>query len=838
MGAVRLLPAIRFLAETPGKHRNPIRTGMGTNADPDSETPPIRALPASGTIEMRRDNLPPRVKSLSWPFDPAKVRPPAASKGSAGASGKTDERQPKVHMSKMESSREVDCAILEVALSLDEQAREEFLTRAYQGDAEGQSEMRKLVDATRGATSFFLDAREQQARVASDLISEMTSHGQIDGTPMEALLEKPGTRLGRYRLIKRIGEGGGGVVYEAEQEQPMRRRVAIKIVRLGMNTEGVIARFEIERQALAMMDHPNIAKVLDAGTTSSGRPYFVMELVAGEKITTYCDNRKLGIIQRLNLFIKVCHAIQHAHQKGIIHRDIKPSNILVAPHDGVDEPKVIDFGIAKAIESQTFDQTVFTAHDQFFGTPAYMSPEQIDLAGLDVDTRSDIYSLGVLLHELLTSRTPLGADLLSSQGITKFRDILLKTVVQRPSMLLATFSKEELQLAAQNRKSEPQHLISFIRGDLDWIVLKAMEKNRTRRYHTVNSLALDVQRFLDFQPVSARHPGRLYLLGKFIRRNRLAVGAGIALAISLLVGLVISTALYKRERQALSEQLRLKEEAQTARAEESRLRRQADARANVARVAFLLDQGRVDEADALRQEYPLSAIEPSLEAASVFRALGDWNATHGRWDQAIQCFKLLMQANLLDEPSHVLQRSDLMAISSALLHNRKQDYLEFRQEVKARYLTPVNTIQAEHLLKVCLMSPADEDLLKRLQHAVEVMGDPKRTSLPAWSGLSLALYQYRCGRHEEALATCMTGLTDSEIKNSCRASILALASMTQQHLGHEPEAKKSLDEAKKLIAESAGSDAVRGSSIPPYWFDWINAELLVRESEQELDRSN
>ena len=737
----------------------------------------------------------------------------------------------------MQSSREVECAILEVALSLDEDGREEFLRKTFRNDEAGYVEMQKLVEATRGATSFFLDARERQSRMASDLLTEMTQAGYPSAPASDAMIEEPGAKLGRYRLVKRIGEGGGGVVYEAEQEEPIRRRVAIKIVRFGMNAEGVISRFEIERQALALMGHPNIAKVLDAGESSSGRPYFVMELVDGEKITSYCDLKKLGIVQRLNLFIKVCQAIQHAHQKGIIHRDIKPSNILVAEHDGRDEPKVIDFGIAKAIESQTFEHTVFTAHDQFFGTPAYMSPEQIDMAGLDVDTRSDIYSLGVLLYELLTSRTPMGSEVQASKGISKIRDTLLQTEVRRPSATLAETNKELLQQVAKDRKSEPTHLISFIKGDLDWIALKAMEKNRTRRYQTVNSLALDVQRFLKHQPVIARHPGRLYLLGKFIRRNRLAVSASISLLISLLAGLVISTGLYKRERQSLREQLRLREEAQVARTEENRLRRQADARANVAQVAFLLDQGRIDEADELRQKYPLSSIEPSLEAASVFRALGDWNATHGRWDQAIQCFKLLMQANLLDKPANVLERADLIVAGSTYLSYQKEDYLAFRNEVKERYLVPTSALEAEHLLKVCLIGPADKDLLKRLEHAVQVMGDPTKTSLPAWAGLSLGLYQYRCGDYELALKTSETGLSDPGIKDSCRVSILALCSMIYTSMGKPLHADLRQEEAKKIMADSAGNDAVAGSAIPPYWFDWVIAEILVREADHEMNKS-
>ena len=719
-------------------------------------------------------------------------------------------------------------------MSLDDLARNEFLRRTFQADSAGLAEMLKLVAATRGATPFFLDAHHQRSRMASDLIAEMAPENLPEFPPAAEITEGPGTRFGRYRLVQRIGEGGGGVVYEAEQEMPIRRRVAIKIVRLGMNTEGVIARFEIERQALALMDHPNIAKVLDAGAASSGRPYFVMELVAGEKITTYCDHRKLGNVQRLQLFIKVCHAIQHAHQKGIIHRDIKPSNILVGDHLGVAEPKVIDFGIAKAIDSHHQGDTVFTAHDQLFGTPAYMSPEQIDMAGMDVDTRSDIYSLGVLLHELLTSRTPMDGRTLASQRISKIRDTLLNIEVPKPSLMLGGLDRDQLQKIANERRTEPAPLVGYIKGDLDWIVLKAMEKSRSRRYQTVNNLALDVQRFLEHQPVSARPPGHFYLLGKFIRRNRLAVGTGVSLAVSVLAGLVISMGLYKRERQALGEQLRLKEEAQAARSVENRLRRLADARANVARVAILLDQGRIEEADALRQEYPLSSIEPSLEAASVFRALGDWNATHARWDQALQCYKLLMQANRLDEPANVLQRADLIVIAACLLSYQKEEYLAFREEVRQRYLVPTNSTQAEHLLKVCLLSPADDELLMRLQKPIEIMGDPGSTLFPSWSGLALGLYQYRCGEYNIALKTCATGLMDPDIKNSCRASILALWSMVHSKLGNSPRAAELLAQAKHVVADSAGTDAVRGSSIPPFWFDWMTAELLFEEAEQEI----
>ena len=319
--------------------------------------------------------------------------------------------------------------------------------------------------------------------------------------------EAVGQKIGRYKILEKVGEGGCGVVYVAEQTEPVRRRVALKVIKLGMDTKQVVARFEAERQALAMMDHPNIAKVLDAGTTETGRPYFIMELVRGIRITDYCDQNKLATRERLELFIKICQAIQHAHQKGIIHRDIKPSNILVTLHDGVPVPKVIDFGIAKATTDQRLtDKTIYTQLQQFVGTPAYMSPEQAEMSGLDVDTRSDIYSLGVLLYELLTGKTPFDANELMSQGIDAMRKTIREKDPLRPSTKLATLKGEELTTAAKRRSVETSKLAKLLSGDLDWIVMKCLEKDRTRRYETANGLAMDLKRHLNNETVVARPP--------------------------------------------------------------------------------------------------------------------------------------------------------------------------------------------------------------------------------------------------------------------------------------------------------------------------------------------
>ncbi len=404
-------------------------------------------------------------------------------------------------------------------------------------------------------------AHEAEAFIADLPKAESPDPKRVGGpvkTPKLEPDEAVGTTVDRYKILERVGEGGYGVVYVAEQTQPVRRRVALKVIKPGMDSKQVVARFEAERQALAMMDHPNIARVLDAGTTEAGRPFFVMELVRGIRITDYCDQTDLSTKERLDLFMKVCQAIQHAHQKGIIHRDIKPSNILITLHDGVPVPKVIDFGIAKATEGRLTDATVYTQLHQFIGTPAYMSPEQAEMSGLDIDTRSDIYSLGVLLYELLTGSTPFDTKELLASGLDAMRKTIREREPVRPSTKLSqtlvaagvskprssaskTPSSEDEVRASSRRLLRVKETISLLRGDLDWIVMKCLEKDRRRRYETANGLAADLQRHLNHEPVVARPPSAAYQFQKAFRRNKLAFAAGGAVAGALLLGVVVST---------------------------------------------------------------------------------------------------------------------------------------------------------------------------------------------------------------------------------------------------------------------------------------------------------
>ena len=422
------------------------------------------------------------------------------------------------------------------AMQIDDTAeRAAYLNQACAGDTELRNRLDVLLIAYGRSSSL-----EELLLHAGDTSDPAADSEQTASSGDRASVEGAGTIIGPYKLLEKIGEGGMGTVFMAEQEKPVRRMVALKVIKPGMDTAQVIARFEAERQALAIMDHPHIARVLEAGATDTGRPFFVMELVTGVPITEYCDRNHLTPKERLELFIPVCQAIQHAHQKGIIHRDIKPSNVLVALQDGKLVPKVIDFGVAKAIDQRLTERTLFTEIGQIVGTLEYMSPEQAELGSLDIDTRSDIYSLGVMLYELLTGSTPLERGKVRNAAYAEILRRIREEEPPKPSTRLSE-SKDSLPSISAQRKMEPARLTKLVRGELDWIVMKSLEKDRTRRYETASAFARDIERYLDGDPVEACPPSASYKFLKFARRYRVALATSGAFALLLVAATAISS---------------------------------------------------------------------------------------------------------------------------------------------------------------------------------------------------------------------------------------------------------------------------------------------------------
>jgi len=730
--------------------------------------------------------------------------------------------------------QELFVAALEIA---DPAERQRFLEESCDGNTALLEELTGLLGAHAKSEQVFSRDISRFVAEARDGLKDAVAADVDIG-----MLEQIGSWVGKYKLVKLLGEGGCGLVYLAEQEKPVRRQVALKVIKSGMDTRSVIARFEGERQALARMDHPNIAKVLDAGVTERGRSFFVMELVEGVKITTFCDEHNLNASQRLHLFIQVCQAIQHAHQKGIIHRDIKPSNVLVRLQDGQPMPKVIDFGIAKATEGSLSDLTVFTAYGQFVGTPAYMSPEQAQLSGLDVDTRSDIYSLGVLLYELLTGRTPFDQKDLVNSGFDEMRRTLREDDPQRPSTMLTSMTNLDLTTIAAHRCIEPPKLIKSIKGDLDWIVMKALEKDRTRRYETANGLGMDIQRYLNLEPVLARPPSQLYQLRKLVRRNKVMFASGAIVLLTLVTGLGTSTLLFLREREALRVQGRLRREAEEARANEMLLRQKAEAREKVTEASVLASHKKMLEADDLLQQVPAELFSPSMEATTVFRDLGAWNTVQGRWKQAADRFSVLVKVNQVDKSDQSDRATmDLLLAAPLLIEaGNLERYDQMRRMELARLAGTSNLIAAEQLVKTSLLTPMDASTMVMLNPLVKTLTDCLASDDPrindssfnaAWRSVALTLFEYRRGNFAAAadwLEKCSNYPNQAP---SCITITHILSGMTYLQLGKTQAGKEELRVGRKLVENHFAKKLEINDSESGLLAGWLTARILLREAD-------
>jgi serine/threonine protein kinase len=738
----------------------------------------------------------------------------------------------------MTHTKEREEALFDAARQLNGSGvRRAFLDQACMGDPALRARIEELLSAQAEADRFFDTAAPVNADRLRESLGSAGVAEEAQDSGSAKLTEGPGTRIGRYKLLQKIGEGGCGVVYMAEQEAPVRRRIALKIIKLGMDTKNVIARFEAERQALALMDHPNIARVLDAGATETGRPYFVMELVRGVKITDYCNQNHLDTRQRLDLFIQICQAIQHAHQKGIIHRDIKPSNILVTLHDGIPVPKVIDFGIAKATEMRLTDKTLFTAYEQFVGTPAYMSPEQAEMSGLDIDTRSDIYSLGVLLYELLTGKTPFDATKLVQSGFDEMRRTLREREPQRPSTMVTTLQGQELITTAKERRAEPPKLISLLKGDLDWIVMKALEKDRSRRYETANGLAMDIQRHLFHEPVAARPPSRIYRFQKLVRRNKVAFAAAGAVAFTLCAGLGTSTWMFFKEREARQAAVEAEQRAEHARATEQLARRQAEAREKITQAAVLIGKDHFGEADRLIAELPSTPV--TMEGAAVFRSLAEWHALKTNWLKTSQRYTVLLQMNQLD--GWDLATLDYLGCGAAMAElDDAESYNRFREGAIRRFTGTSSPVAAERVVKISLLKPAAANVMAALGPLAEFAGKTFATAenktyedsfRSAWGSVSMALMEYRRGEFEKAgewCARCLACPDQNDVRSATARTILAMIYFQE---GKQSQAQTELASADRTISSRFRTPLDAGSRDEGFWFDWQFARILLREAK-------
>ncbi len=743
----------------------------------------------------------------------------------------------------MSAAKQLEDALFFAALHVTEpEQRQLFLDQACLDNSALRESVEQMLAIHEDADRLIDRGREAIALTAAE-IRDFSRSTELREQPDRLI----GKRIGRYMILESLGEGGCGSVYLAEQDEPVKRLVALKVIKLGMDTRRVIARFDAERQALAMMDHPNIARVLDAGATETGRPYFVLELVRGIRITEFCDANRCDLRQRLELFIQVCKAIQHAHQKGIIHRDIKPSNVLVAMHDGIPVPKVIDFGIAKAIEGRLTDETLHTLNEQLLGTPAYMSPEQAQLGRLDVDTRSDVYSLGVLLYELLTGRPPFDGAELSEVALEEVCRILREREPQRPSALLGGLEAAALKAIAEERRTEPARLLSHVKGDLDWIVVKALEKERARRYDTANGLAMDVQRFLRDEPIMARPPGRLYLLGKLVRRHAVLFAAGSLVLLALTGGLGASTWLYlkaklaeKRQTElrevaemAEKRQTELREVAEMALANEASLRREAESREKLTEVVVLLRQGDHEgAAEALRLMADRPS-QPSLDGITALRSVGEWLATQGRWREASERFLWLMEINKIDPWGSVTL--DVQACGVVLVESGDSAlYRRFCEDAIASHASSNNGDAVSRVLKTCLLMPPDPELYARLQplgEASEAWYERLDASHQrSWALIPLGLWHFRKGEYSRVIELTRPLAGSPPGPNALVPTVQAILAMTLWCQGETEEARTMLARVREAVDGHFAEPMRVGDTRRGHWYDWMFARIMMREA--------
>jgi tetratricopeptide (TPR) repeat protein len=684
--------------------------------------------------------------------------------------------------------------------------REEFLRQACKSDAA----LRQTIDS-------MLADHAQATRLFQEVSAGFTLDQAAAAESAEDLGRDPdlGTSIGPYRLVQKLGEGGGGIVYEAEQDTPVHRKVALKILKPGIDNRRVMTRFQAERQALELMEHPNIARVLDAGVTQTGRPYFVMELVRGTKITVHCAEHAVPLTARLQLLEQVCAAVHHAHQKGIIHRDLKPSNILVTLVEGVPIPKVIDFGIAKATAGPSEATLQGPA-----GTPAYMSPEQIN-DSKDIDTRSDIYSLGAVMYELLAGRPPFELSDRTTTGTNDMRQRLLNEVPPPPSRVVRTGASSRVEW----------------NEDLDLIVMKAIDKDRERRYETMRGLSQDIARYLAKEPVHAHPPSRVYRMKKLVQRNRLATAAIAAGILVLAGGFTTSSLLYLRAQAAEQIQAQLRVEAEAAERTQAQLRAEAEEREYVAKAAIFLLQNKPAEADAEIQRMGGMLTQPSVEATNVFRTLATWNAVRGDFKAASQRLLALSRVNRFDDSDMTDNVTrDLVPIAAALVEAGDIETLrQFEDLLTQRLGHTNNPVAAEQILKICLLLPPSPEIMKRLEPLAAVAENSLPTNrvtarnwLESWRCYALGLWHYRVGHFDHAIRLINMALNGRKNEAVVNACCLTVRGMAYGKLGQTENAQADLEQAKAMIEGKFSSPLERENE--GLWYDWVSARDLLREA--------